>query len=124
MKAFELDRRVVESYAAFTRSFSSPRAEDIRSSVDAQYSAGRFWPDALLSLNPAFAHGSTSAELAAQGIILPETAQVFRKKGAPFGFYRHQVEAIGKARTNQSLVVTTGTGSGKSMCFFVPIIDA
>lgn len=123
MKAFELDRRVVESYAAFTRSFSSPRADDIRSAVDAQYTAGRFWPDALLSLNPAFERGPTSDELAAQGIILSETAQVFRKNGAPFGFYRHQVEAIGKARAHQSLVVTTGTGSGKSMCFFVPIID-
>lgn len=89
MKAFELDRRVVERYAAFTRSFSSPRADDIRSAVDAQYAAGRFWPDALLSLNPAFERGSTSDELAAPGIILPETAEVFRKNGAPFRFYRH-----------------------------------
>jgi hypothetical protein len=124
VKAFELDRRVVESYAAFTRSFAAPRAADIRSAVDSEYAAGRFWPDALLSLNPAFAHGSTSDQLAAQGVILPETARVFRRKGAPFGFYRHQVEAIGKARADQSLAVTTGTGSGKSMCFFVPIIDA
>jgi len=124
VKAFELDRRVVESYAAFTRSFASPRAADIKSSVDAEYAAGRFWPDALLSLNPAFEHGSNADELAAQGIILPETAQVFRKDDVAYQFYRHQVEAIGKARADQSLVVTTGTGSGKSMCFFVPIIDA
>ena len=124
MKAFALDRRVVESYAAFTRSFATPRAVDIKSAVDAEYAAGRFWPDALLSLNPAFEHGFTADQLAAEGITVAETAQVFRKNGAPFVFYRHQVEAISKARANQSLVVTTGTGSGKSMCFSVPIIDA
>jgi H+-transporting ATPase len=29
-----------------------------------------------------------------------------------------------RRRARQSFVVTTGTGSGKSLCFFVPIIDA
>ena len=32
--------------------------------------------------------------------------------------------AIAKARAGQSYVVTTGTGSGKSLCFFVPVVDA
>ena len=32
--------------------------------------------------------------------------------------------AIAKAHAGHSFVVTTGTGSGKSMCFFVPIVDA
>jgi hypothetical protein len=31
---------------------------------------------------------------------------------------------VAKAATKQSFVVTTGTGSGKSLCFFIPIIDA
>ena len=37
---------------------------------------------------------------------------------------RHQAQAVAKATARQSFVVTTGTGSGKSLCFFVPIIDA
>ena len=39
-------------------------------------------------------------------------------------FHRHQAQSIAKARAGQSYVVTTGTGSGKSLCFFVPIVDA
>ena len=35
-----------------------------------------------------------------------------------------QVQSIYLARQKKSFVVTTGTGSGKSVCFFVPIIDA
>ena len=32
--------------------------------------------------------------------------------------------AVAKATARQSFAVTTGTGSGKSLCFFRPIIDA
>ena len=34
------------------------------------------------------------------------------------------MQAVAKATARQSFVVTTGTGSGKSLCFFIPIIDA
>jgi ATP-dependent helicase YprA (DUF1998 family) len=32
--------------------------------------------------------------------------------------------AVAKASAHQSFVVTTGTGSGKALCFFIPIIDS
>jgi ATP-dependent helicase YprA (DUF1998 family) len=35
-----------------------------------------------------------------------------------------QEQAIAKAAQRKSFAVTAGTGSGKSICFFVPIIDA
>ena len=38
--------------------------------------------------------------------------------------HRHQEQALGLALDAKSFVVTTGTGSGKSLCFFIPIIDA
>jgi hypothetical protein len=34
------------------------------------------------------------------------------------------LQAVAKAAARQSFVVTTGTGSGKSLCFSVPIIDS
>ena len=37
---------------------------------------------------------------------------------------KHQQQAVGYALSKQSFAVTTGTGSGKSLCFFIPIIDA
>ena len=48
----------------------------------------------------------------------------FSVLGDPVRFHRHQAQSIAKARTGQSYVVTTGTGSGKSLCFFVPVVDA
>jgi ATP-dependent helicase YprA (DUF1998 family) len=45
-------------------------------------------------------------------------------KGSRSGFIATRSKAIAKATQRQSFAVTTGTGSGKSLCFFVPIIDA
>lgn len=37
--------------------------------------------------------------------------------------YLHQEKAIRKINANKNLVVTTGTGSGKTECFIIPIIN-
>jgi hypothetical protein len=37
--------------------------------------------------------------------------------------HRHQLAAIEAARTGESYVLTTGTGSGKSLAYVIPIVD-
>lgn len=123
MKAFEFDHNLIDSYARFSRSFSTIRAPDIAAEVEHQYDNGRFWPDALLSLNPRFLPGPTVDDLVASGDLDEATARIFRIGATPIRFHRHQAQAIAKARARQSFVATTGTGSGKSLCFFVPIVD-
>ena len=124
MKAFEFDHRLINTYASFSRSFSAIRSADLKSEIDRQYDAGRFWPDALLSLNPRYLQGPTVDDLVASGDLDEATGKIFRFGQAPLRFHRHQAQSIAKARAGQSYVVTTGTGSGKSLCFFVPIVDA
>lgn len=124
MKAFEFDHRLVDSYARFSRSFSTIRSDDLKSEIDRQYDAGRFWPDALLSLNPRYLQGPTVDDLVASGDLDEATGRIFRFGETPLRFHRHQAQSIAKARGRQSYVVTTGTGSGKSLCFFVPVVDA
>jgi len=124
MKAFEFDQQLIAAYEQFSRSFSTIRAPDLKSEIDAQYDAGKFWPDALLSLNPRFMAGPTVDELVATGDLDDGTGKVFRFGTMPLRFHRHQAEAIAKAKQGKSYVVTTGTGSGKSLCFFVPVVDS
>ncbi len=124
MKAFEFDHELIDSYGRFSRSFSTIRAEDLRLEIGRQYDERRFWPDALLSLNPRFLSGPTVDDLVASGDLDEATGKIFRIGAAPLRFYRHQAQSIAKARVGQSYVVTTGTGSGKSICFFVPVVDA
>lgn len=124
MRAFEFDHRLIDSYARFSRSFSTIRSEDLKAEIDRQYDAGRFWPDALLSINPRFLQGPTIDDLVTSGDLDEATGKIFRFGPAPLRFHRHQAQSIAKARAGQSYVVTTGTGSGKSLCFFVPVVDS
>lgn len=124
MKAFDFDHHLIENYAHFSRSFSAIRAPDLRDAISREYNEGRFWPDALLSLNPRYEAGPSVDDLVNSGDLDPATAQVFRFGSTPLRFHAHQGQAIAKAKAGQSFVVTTGTGSGKSLCFFVPIVDA
>lgn len=38
--------------------------------------------------------------------------------------YSHQAEAIGKVRQGRHVVVVTGTASGKTLCYNIPIVEA
>jgi ATP-dependent helicase YprA (DUF1998 family) len=124
VNVFDLDRSLVGDYERFARSFTQIRSPDIRARVEEIYTSGRFWPEPLISINPHFERGASITALVTDGSLRPETASVFRVEGQPITLHRHQAQAIAKATAQQSFVVTTGTGSGKSLCFFGPIIDA
>ena len=124
MNVFELDQSLLSDYERFARSFTNIRAGDIRKQVDGIYSSGRYWPDPLVTVNPHFEPGRDVNQLVSEGLLHPHTASVFRVGGAPIRLHKHQDQAVTKAKVGKSFVVTTGTGSGKSLCFFIPIIDA
>ena len=131
MDVFELDNALVKDYSSFARSFTSIKSEDIENSVKLIYQTGRFWPEPLLQLNPHYKSGGSILDLVHEGMLDPGCAAYFRDfqaaEDAPdrsLKLRRHQREAVVKATAGKSFVVTTGTGSGKSLCFFIPIVNA
>lgn len=126
MNVFDLDRALVDQYATFARSFSAIKAPEISHEISELYQAGKFWPDPLITINPHFEKGKTIGQLAAEGVVDEALSAIFAfgEERTPIQLHRHQERAVAKARNRESFVVTTGTGSGKSLCFFVPIIDA
>jgi ATP-dependent helicase YprA (DUF1998 family) len=126
MSIFQLHTSVLADYRDFIRSFftiADPRAEQfVERALNEE---AQLWPDFLLQVSPSYERRASVDELAAQGLIHAETAQIFRTHtGEPFHLYAHQAEALEKARRGESYVVTSGTGSGKSLTYFLPIIDA
>ena len=127
---FAFRKQLVENYKKFSTSFASPRSNDIAKAVRAAYDDGKFWPDPLIQINPNYRKGGNIADLAAAGVVESETAQIFQvgkqddpPHPTPITLYRHQMEALNMVAGQKSYVVTTGTGSGKSLTFFIPIVN-
>lgn len=127
MDVFALRDRLTEDYATYASSFIQIRDQRIYADVRQSLNAGIFWPNPLIQLNPSFASGGTVSELVAEGILHEECGRIFlkdkQKGGQALRFYRHQREAIEIARQGHNYILTTGTGSGKSLAYIVPIVD-
>ena len=116
---FRLRDRVVEDYSQYVDSFIKIGDDRLNAYVAAQLRKGELWPDPVLQLNPAYKMAETLDDLA-QGDISPETARFF---GPDLTLYRHQRDAIDLGLAQKSYVVTTGTGSGKSLTYLIPIVE-
>ncbi|MDY6909415.1 MAG: DEAD/DEAH box helicase [Thermodesulfobacteriota bacterium] len=130
MDVFALRDKLVEDYNEYTRSFIKIGDSRIERFVTEELNAEAFWPEPLIQLNPSFESGGTIDDLVEQGILHPKCSEIFRlgksdedPLGKELPLYRHQRDAILKAKEGRSYVLTSGTGSGKSLTYIVPIVS-
>jgi len=128
MNVFELRERLISDYSSYIRSFIRIRDERVDALVTSCLDQGRLWPDPLIQLNPSFQYAGTIDDLVAEGLLHSECTRIFRTgkdkgEGKPLRLYQHQADAIRRARAGRNYVLTTGTGSGKSLAYIVPIVD-
>jgi ATP-dependent helicase YprA (DUF1998 family) len=118
---FRLREHVVREYRDYVESFVHVLDPRIDQFVRERLAEGELWPEAVLQLNPAYEPGPTLGELAACGAITANTARFF---GPGLQLHRHQAKALAAAGRGDNYIVSTGTGSGKSLTYLVPIFDA
>jgi len=130
MDVFELRRKIIQDYSSYTKSFINIGDERIRVQVSDALDSGSFWPEPLIQLNPSFELGKFVHELSAENILHNECAKIFctgksakGELGQALRLHKHQEEAIRTASKGHSYVLATGTGSGKSLAYFIPIVD-
>src|SRR5215472_18251086 len=83
------------------------------------------WDDLLVG--DELAHLATEPARAAQTTPLPDSLQpalreALERRGIQ-DLYGHQTEAYAAARTGGNVIVTTGTASGKTLAFNLPVLD-
>ncbi len=130
MDIFDLHSTLIDDYRSYVSSFITPRDKHIRQRVDEALTNGDLWPHPMVALNPAFESGGTIPDLVAKGQLHPQCADIFRAgksaqqpNGVEMRLHRHQTDAIEAAGRGDNYVLTTGTGSGKSLSYIVPIVD-
>jgi ATP-dependent helicase YprA (DUF1998 family) len=129
MNVFDLRDRLVRDYRAYTQGFVEIADDRIREYAQRALDEGLLWPEPLIQLNPSFEPGASIEVLSDEGVLHDECRNIFRIKteetlpGKPLRLHRHQEEAIRIARAGHDYVLTTGTGSGKSLSYIVPIVD-
>jgi len=129
MDIFALRDRLVQDYAEYIQSFVLIKDPQVRGYVEEKLGNGLLWPEPLIQMNPSFEPGEWIDDLVQQGILHEECSRIFRIKdtpedeGSPLRLHRHQSDAVRAARTGKNYVLTTGTGSGKSLAYLVPIVD-
>lgn len=130
MDVFGVHHDLVAEYEAFTSSLVAVRDPEIEAHLAEERRRKTRWPDPKLALNPSFRGGGTVAQLCDDDLLHPLCRDYFRHKeheddpGArTLSLHQHQREAIAAAAGRDSYVLTTGTGSGKSLTYIVPIVD-
>ncbi len=128
MDIFQFRNRLIADYQAYISSFiriKDPRMADfINNEV---LGKGLLWPEPLIQLNPSFLPGDRITDLVREGVLHRECSKIFRMKdqdpSKDLRLHKHQSDAVRTARTRRNYILTTGTGSGKSMAYIVPIVN-
>jgi ATP-dependent helicase YprA (DUF1998 family)/very-short-patch-repair endonuclease len=127
MHVFNLRSQLIQDYRRFVESFIQIRDERISRYVKDRLDQGVFWPEPLVQLNPGFAPGESLDALVQEGVLHREIPRIFRLKDRPdqplIRLHYHQEQAIRTAVRRENYLVTTGTGSGKSLAYIIPIVD-
>lgn len=113
MNVFQTHADIVSDYATYIRSFLKISDPAIRSTVEQALDQGTLWPEPLLQFNPSFEMYGSLEDLVKNKEIHPDIRDIF--KG--FSLYRHQVDAIRLGTSGNDFIVTSGTGSGKSLTY-------
>ena len=119
MNVFDTHRQIVDDYANYIRSFIHISDLEISGTVEDSLCAGRLWPQPLLQFNPAYEQAGTVEEAVKAGLLHDDARHIFDG----YSLYRHQREAIELGVGGTDFVVTSGTGSGKSLTYIATIFN-
>lgn len=128
MQVFDLRDKLIKDYSEYSQSYIKVKDPTLKKKVSDFINRGLLWPEPLIQMNPSFEGGGSISNLVERGILHRECKRIFsfdsnEGEQLPINLYRHQAEAVEAAVSGDNYVLTTGTGSGKSLSYIIPIVD-
>jgi hypothetical protein len=125
VNALTTTRRIEEAYRSYLRTTFSPLRPAWRDAYGAALQREiELTRGPYLQATPPFAPGASPQDLIDEGLLSPGferlPADVFPLDRA---LYVHQERAVRAALAGRNLLVATGTGSGKTECVLIPVVE-
>lgn len=123
----EVSGLVEAAYRRYLRSLIAPNDPGIARALDTAIkdeASSTLIKGPYLEATPPYVRGASASELIASGVLSPHFSRLGRS-GFPLErpLYAHQEQAIRAITAGRNAVVATGTGSGKTESFLLPIVD-
>lgn len=114
-----------DGYRRYLRSLLPVRDSQIAAALDAEIARSPLTKGPLLEAAPPYEHGATLRQLVEAGVLGPAFSGL-GSDAVPLDrpLYRHQEAAIRKIAAGRNVIVASGTGSGKTESFLLPVLDA
>lgn len=126
----QIKREFIDYITTSDRFADARMRESFRRNLESQLSKGP-----IVDIKDSFRPTKSIEELINEGILSPEFREMEAGKPAAHGglysrklpltrpLYAHQEHAVRRIGSGHSAIVTTGTGSGKTECFLIPILN-
>lgn len=125
----EVSRELRTTYGRYLETLVEPRDEAVKAALKSAIRDAETGPNSLvkgpyLEAQPPYVKGSTIRNLVDKG-LLSKSFLSFPPTDLPIDrpLYAHQEQAIERVSSGNSILVATGTGSGKTESFLLPIIN-
>lgn len=115
MNILSFHQQVLNNYKSYIKSFINIKDEAISKFVENEINEGKLWPEPLVQFNPTFELGRPLTSLN----VHPALKDILPKRP----LYRHQEEAILLGTSGKEFIVTSGTGSGKSLTYIATVFN-
>lgn len=121
---FDLHKDILSDYKLYIDSFINIADEKILATVRKDFDSGNLYPEPLIQFNPSFESGGSVEDLVNNKVLVKEFNNIFYDgENNSWSIYKHQTEAIVKGNEGKGFVVTSGTGSGKSLTYISTIFN-
>lgn len=117
------------AYRNYVSSFQKFKNPVIKDWVDEKIIEGNLlYKGPYVQLGKRFELGDSFGSLISEGLLHPDTPFCFtvdskNRSAAPVNLYKHQSDAIRSILEGKNTIISTGTGSGKSFCFGIPVVS-
>ena len=123
MKPFRVQDEILKEFEMYIYTTFPILDEELRNQIKRKVREEKLlWKDPYITLDKNYVPGCTLSEAVEEGLITDTTKEIFSKRGIE-RLYKHQEGAIRKIKDGRNVIVATGTGSGKTEAFLIPIID-